>query len=81
MVSSPVSGQSINDLLHFITSWDKDLLGKEYLGEASLSIDEWFRNGALEFADPDNSVSLAKYVEAKEAYIQLRLLLPIADFG
>jgi phosphatidylserine decarboxylase len=25
--------------------WDKDLIKKDYLGEASLSLDEWFKNG------------------------------------
>lgn len=37
-------------------SWDKDLLGKEYLGEASMSMEEWFKDGAVAFEDPQNEV-------------------------
>jgi len=38
-------------------SWDKDLLGKEYLGEASLSGEDWFKDGIVSFEDPQNAVS------------------------
>ena len=36
--------------------WDKDMLKKEYLGEASIKVEDWF-NGALAFDDPRNEVS------------------------
>lgn len=39
-----------------LNSWDKDLLGKEYLGEVSVSIEEWFKEGAVSFEDPKNMV-------------------------
>lgn len=38
-------------------SWDKDLLGKEYLGEVSLPVEDWFKNRIIAFEDPDNTVS------------------------
>jgi hypothetical protein len=38
-------------------SWDKDLLGKEYLGEVSLSREDWFKDGIVSFEDPQNAVS------------------------
>lgn len=37
--------------------WDKDVLKKEYLGEASLPLDDWFReDGVFAFDDPNNKV-------------------------
>lgn len=36
--------------------WDKDIVGKEYLGEISLSVDEWFK-GSMGWDDPENKVS------------------------
>jgi phosphatidylserine decarboxylase len=38
--------------------WDKDMFSKEYLGEASLMLNDWFPHGrALGFTDPTNEVS------------------------
>lgn len=37
--------------------WDKDMLKKEYLGEATLPLDNWFRQeGVYAFDDPNNQV-------------------------
>jgi len=37
--------------------WDKDLLKKDYLGEVSLSLEDWFKNGIPpSFEDPKNEV-------------------------
>ncbi len=38
--------------------WDKDMLKKEYLGEASLSIGDWFgdASSSKDFEDPTNKV-------------------------
>ena len=37
--------------------WDKDVVGKEYLGEVSIPLEDWFRNdNSLDFEDPDNKV-------------------------
>ena len=39
--------------------WDKDVLKREYLGEASLPLDCWFReDGVFAFDDPNNKVSI-----------------------
>ena len=46
-----------------LIAWDKDLVGKEYLGEAALPLEEWFKDapGGREYAweaaqvsQPDN---------------------------
>jgi phosphatidylserine decarboxylase len=38
--------------------WDKDMLRKDYLGEASLSLEDWFKNGeGLGFDSEKNFVS------------------------
>ena len=38
--------------------WDKDMLKKDYLGEAWIPLEDWFRGGnAFAFEDPDNKVS------------------------
>lgn len=50
-VRVPISAHS-----GFALSWDKDLLGKEYLGEVSLSVEDWFKNRAIAFDDANNSV-------------------------
>ncbi|KAK7682588.1 hypothetical protein QCA50_014388 [Cerrena zonata] len=35
--------------------WDKDVLGKEYLGEVSIPLEDWFRDdNALDFNDSNN---------------------------
>ena len=39
--------------------WDKDMLKKDYLGEASLSIEDWFGDATAsskDFEDPNNKV-------------------------
>ena len=37
--------------------WDKDMLSKDYLGEVSIPLEDWFRDGnAYGFSDPDNKV-------------------------
>ncbi|EPS93599.1 hypothetical protein FOMPIDRAFT_1055836 [Fomitopsis schrenkii] len=37
--------------------WDKDMLRKEYLGEANIPLEDWFRDGnAFAFDDPDNKL-------------------------
>ena len=42
--------------------WDKDMLKKDYLGEAWIPIEDWFRDGnAYAFDDPSNKVSLLSY--------------------
>lgn len=38
--------------------WDKDVLTKDYLGEAVLSLEDWFPdNRSYAFQDPENTVS------------------------
>lgn len=40
--------------------WDKDMLRKEYLGEANIPLEDWFRDGnAFAFDDPDNKVCVS----------------------
>ncbi|KAH8092634.1 phosphatidylserine decarboxylase-domain-containing protein [Cristinia sonorae] len=35
--------------------WDKDMLKKDYLGEVSIPLEDWFRNGnPYQFSDPSN---------------------------
>ena len=42
--------------------WDKDMLKKDYLGEAWIPIEDWFRNGsAYAFEDPENKVSVTSF--------------------
>jgi phosphatidylserine decarboxylase len=42
--------------------WDKDMLTKDYLGEVSLTLEDWFPNGStLPFTDPGNNVSVQEY--------------------
>lgn len=36
--------------------WDKDMLKKDYLGEAGVPLDDWFKGGAFGFEDPANEV-------------------------
>ena len=39
--------------------WDKDLLRKDYLGEVSIPLDDWFRDdNAYPFDDSNNKVRL-----------------------
>lgn len=43
-------------VLEFVL-WDKDMIKKDYLGEASLAIEDWFKNGeGLAFNDDRNFV-------------------------
>ncbi|KAF8268505.1 C2 domain-containing protein [Lactarius quietus] len=34
--------------------WDKDMIGKDFLGKNSLSVNEWFKGAAFSFDDPEN---------------------------
>jgi phosphatidylserine decarboxylase len=37
--------------------WDKDTFKKDYLGEVSISLEEWFKEGsAISFEDHKNEV-------------------------
>ena len=36
--------------------WDKDMIGKDFLGKNALSVNEWFKGTAIAFDDPDNEV-------------------------
>ena len=39
--------------------WDKDVLKKDYLGEVSIPLDDWFKDdNAFAFDDPNNKVRL-----------------------
>jgi hypothetical protein len=38
--------------------WNKDMLGKEYLGEYALPLGEWFRGNVFSYDDLDNQVRL-----------------------
>lgn len=43
--------------------WDKDMLRKEYLGEANVPLEDWFRDGnAFAFEDPENKVCLSLFL-------------------
>ena len=45
--------------------WDKDMLRKDYLGEASLSIEQWFKeSSSKDFDDPGNVVNMDSYATA-----------------
>lgn len=40
--------------------WDKDMLKKDYLGEASLPLDRWFKDGVpKDFNDPSVEVRVS----------------------
>lgn len=42
--------------------WDKDILKKDYLGEVSLSLEDWFRDGnPVSFEDSKNEVGARAY--------------------
>jgi phosphatidylserine decarboxylase len=42
--------------------WDKDTFKKDYLGEVSLSLEDWFRDGAsVSFEDSKNEVSIGAH--------------------
>lgn len=46
--------------------WDKDMFSKEYLGEASLMLNDWFPHGhALGFTDPTNEVNTTFFIGVK----------------
>jgi len=36
--------------------WDKDVLSKDYLGEAALLLEDWFAERSFAFSDPGNTV-------------------------
>ena len=36
--------------------WDKDMLTKEYLGEAALPLEDWFVERPFAYDDPNNTV-------------------------
>lgn len=43
--------------------WDKDVISKEYLGEVSIPLEDWFRNdNAFDFNDLDNKVCISSVV-------------------
>ncbi|EJD35443.1 hypothetical protein AURDEDRAFT_188738 [Auricularia subglabra TFB-10046 SS5] len=50
--------EKIGSLVEFVV-WDKDLIGKDYLGEVPLTASDWFKhNGgldAMKFDDPNNA--------------------------
>ncbi|KAH9054998.1 C2 domain-containing protein [Lactarius vividus] len=53
---TPVSKQNLNPnstMLEFVV-WDKDKIGKDYLGEYSLPVNKWFKGSAFRFDGPDN---------------------------
>ncbi|TFK49776.1 hypothetical protein OE88DRAFT_1662429 [Heliocybe sulcata] len=46
--------------------WDKDMIKKDYLGEASLPLEDWFKDGhALDFDDPSNKPFSAPVVSTR----------------
>ncbi|KAF7971904.1 hypothetical protein HWV62_19467 [Athelia sp. TMB] len=48
--------------------WDKDMLKKEYLGEAALALDDWFRDeasGVFSFDDPANQPYTVNLVSSR----------------
>ena len=46
--------------------WDKDMIKKDYLGEAWIPIEDWFRDGnSFSFNDPENKVSLSSELLAR----------------
>ncbi|EPQ52482.1 hypothetical protein GLOTRDRAFT_140216 [Gloeophyllum trabeum ATCC 11539] len=46
--------------------WDKDMLKKDYLGEVSLPLEDWFKGGrALGFDDPNNKPFTAPVVSTR----------------
>lgn len=48
--------------------WDKDTFKKDYLGEVSLSLEDWFKDGvSASFEDPKNEVSTSTYEVTQRA--------------
>jgi len=41
--------------LEFVV-WDKDMIGKDFLGEYALPVNQWFQGTAFAFNDPNNQV-------------------------
>lgn len=42
--------------------WDKDMLSKDYLGEVSVPLEDWFRDdNAYGFSDPNNRVIISSF--------------------
>ena len=40
--------------------WDKDMLKKDYLGEVSIPLEDWFKHGnCYAFSDPENKVCIS----------------------
>ena len=63
--------------------WDKDVVGKEYLGEVSIPLEDWFRNdNSLDFEDPDNKVC-PTYLVANFLWLNLEMdaLAPKSQCG
>ena len=54
---SLVNGVDRLDALNLkFTVWDKDFVGKDFLGKKVLPVDEWFKDSAFGFDDPRNQV-------------------------
>ncbi|KAI0706958.1 phosphatidylserine decarboxylase-domain-containing protein [Earliella scabrosa] len=48
--------------------WDKDMLKKDYLGEAWIPLEDWFRGGnAFAFEDPDNKLFSTNLVSTRNS--------------
>jgi phosphatidylserine decarboxylase len=39
-----------------MSSWDKDVLRKDYIGEIALPVEDWFKDGVVGFDDEKNAV-------------------------
>ncbi|KAH9059651.1 C2 domain-containing protein [Lactarius vividus] len=64
-------------MLEFVV-WDKDSIGKDYLGECSLLIDSWFKGNAFAFDDRNNqpySVDLISSRSAKTVHGTIHIKL------
>jgi hypothetical protein len=52
-MASVIAGRGLEAVV-----WDKDMLGKDYMGELSLPMKEWFPGGTVVFMHEDAPVRL-----------------------
>ena len=55
-----------------LVAWDKDMLKKDYLGETSLQLEDWFKDRPIkDFEDPRNSVSIISIIGRPTCFANL----------
>lgn len=56
-----------------VVVWDKDMLKKDYLGEAALPLEDWFVDRPFGFEDPASIVRIAWYMPLRFVISQCTL--------